>query len=182
MKRRRRSAGDGSLYYREDKQLWVAQHEGVYRYSKDKDKAREKLHKLLAQAEEIKLENITVERYMDQWFEYAKPNLKLATIKRYGEAIEVHIKPALVANTKLHTVEARTVQNMYSGMLRNGLSPSTINIVHSVLSSAFKRAAKWQLVGHNIMRDVDAPKVHRKEVEGHPQKYGASSQQHVQRR
>jgi integrase len=37
--------------------------------------------------------------------------------------------------------------------------------VHTVLSGAFKRAAKWQLVRHNIIRDVDAPKVHRREVQ-----------------
>jgi hypothetical protein len=37
----RRNAGDGSLYFRQDKGLWVAQHNGVYRYSKDKDKAKQ---------------------------------------------------------------------------------------------------------------------------------------------
>jgi ribosomal protein L20 len=36
---RRGAAGDGSLYYKADKGLWVAQHEGVYRYSKDKARA-----------------------------------------------------------------------------------------------------------------------------------------------
>lgn len=37
--------------------------------------------------------------------------------------------------------------------------------MHTVLSSAFKRAAKWQLVGSNIVRNVDAPKIARTEVE-----------------
>ncbi len=36
---RRGAGGDGSLYYRTDKGLWVAQHEGVYRFSKDKARA-----------------------------------------------------------------------------------------------------------------------------------------------
>jgi ligand-binding sensor domain-containing protein len=55
----RRSAGEGSLYYRADKGLWVAQHQGVYRYSKDEDKAKEKLDKLLSNADASKPENIT---------------------------------------------------------------------------------------------------------------------------
>ena len=56
----RRNAGDGSLYFRRDKGLWVAQYEGVYRYSKDKDKAKAKLRELLSNAHESKPENITV--------------------------------------------------------------------------------------------------------------------------
>ena len=48
---RRRAAGDGSLYYRSDRGLWVAQHNGVYRYSKDRAVAQAKLNELLTQAE-----------------------------------------------------------------------------------------------------------------------------------
>ena len=62
----RRNAGDGSLYYRADKKLWVAQYERVYRYSKDKDKAKAKLRQLLNQVEITKPENITVSTLLDQ--------------------------------------------------------------------------------------------------------------------
>jgi integrase len=118
----------------------------------------------MTEADEVKPENITVGKYIGQWFDFAKPNLKPSTIKRYNEAIEVHIKPAF-GNAKLHKLDARRVQDMYAGMLRDGLSASTVNIVHSVLSSAFKRAAKWRMVRHNIMADVDAPRIENKEVE-----------------
>jgi integrase len=159
----RRSPGDGSLYQRKDG-LWVAQYQGEYRYSKDKATAKSKLRKLMTEADEVKPKNITVGKYIDQWFEFAKPNLKPSTIKRYNEAIEVHIKPAF-GDAKLHKLDARTVQDTYAGMLRDGLSASTVNIVHSVLSSAFKRAAKWCMVWHNIMADVDAPRIENREVE-----------------
>ena len=78
----RRSAGDGSLYYRADKNLWVAQYNGVYRYSRNKDKAKAKLSELLNNAEASKPENITVATLLDQHLEYATPNLKFATVKR----------------------------------------------------------------------------------------------------
>ncbi len=65
----RRSAGDGSLYLRADKQLWVAQYNGVYRYSKDEDKAKEKLEELLSTAYASKPENIMVSTLIDPWLE-----------------------------------------------------------------------------------------------------------------
>jgi integrase len=160
----RRSPGDGSLYQRKTDGLWVAQYQGEYRYSKDKATAKSKLRKLMTEAEEVRPKNITVGKYIDQWFEYAKPNLKPSTVKRYREAIEVHIRPSM-GDTKLHKVDALTVQEMYAAMMRAGLSSTTVNIVHSVLSSAYKRAVKWRLVRHNIMADVDAPRIERKEVE-----------------
>jgi integrase len=162
--KRRRSAGDGSLYFREDKQLWVAQYNGVYRYSKDKDKAKQKLRELLRASESVKPENITAATLLDQWLEYASPNLKPGTIKRYREAIKIYIKPAL-GNERVATITAYQVQQQYSKWLAGDVSPNVIYLAHTVLSGAFKRAAKWQLVRSNIIRDVDAPKVHRKEVE-----------------
>jgi integrase len=159
----RRSPGDGCLYQRKDR-LWVAQYQGKYRYSKDKATAKSTLRTLMTEAEASLPENITVGKYIGQWFDYAKPNLKPTTIKRYSEAIEIHIKPA-VGDAKLHKMDALTVENMYAGMLRDGLSPGTVSIVHSVLSSAFRRAVKWRKVNLNIMADVDAPRIERKEVE-----------------
>ena len=159
----RRSAGEGSLYFREDKQLWVAQYNGVYRYSKDEDKAKQKLEELLSKADPYKPENITVSTVLDQWFEYQSQNIKPATAKRHSEVIRIYIKPAL-GHVKLRTLTAYNVQQQYSKWLASGTSPSTISHVHTVLSSAYKRAAKWQLA-HNIIRDVDAPKIKRSEVE-----------------
>jgi integrase len=160
----RRSAGDGSLYYRADNDLWVAQHQGVYRYSKDKDKAKQKLHELLSKADASKPDNITVSTLLDQWFEYQSQNIKPATAKRYREVIRIYIKPAF-GHFKLRTLTAYNVQQQYSKWLASGISPNTINHIHTVLSSAFKRAAKWRVVGHNIIQDVDAPKIQRNEVE-----------------
>ena len=91
----RRAAGDGSLYYRADKNLWVAQHNGVYRYGKDRAVAQEKLDELLSKAEATKPANITVSTLLDQWLAFATPNLKPASIKRYKEIIKIYLKAAL---------------------------------------------------------------------------------------
>src|SRR5215217_9531281 len=99
----RRSPGEGSIYKRKDG-LWVAQINGTYRYAKTEADAKAKLYKLLAGIEECKPENITLSALMDRWFEYAAPNLKPATIKRYREAIQIYIKPNL-GRTKLHKLD-----------------------------------------------------------------------------
>jgi integrase len=160
----RRSRGDGSIYKRKSDGLYVAQYKGRYRYSKDKATAKAKLLKLMTSAEEVVPENITTAAFMDRWMTFAEQNLKPATVKRYREAIKIYIKPNL-GDKKLHKVDALTVQQMYSQMLTDGLSPATVNLVHSVLSSAFKRAIKWDLLGTNVITNVDAPRIARAEVE-----------------
>jgi integrase-like protein len=60
---------------------------------------------------------MTVGTFMDQWFDFAKSNLKPCTIKRYREAIEIYITPTF-GDTELHKVNAFTVQDMYAQMLR----------------------------------------------------------------
>jgi integrase len=165
----RRNAGDGSLYFRRDKGLWVAQHNGVYRYNKDKDKAKAKLRELLNNAHESKPENITVSTLLDQSLEHASPNLKFATVKRYREVIKIYIKPSL-GGAKVSELTAYRVQQQYSKWLSRGVSPNVVYLAHPVLSGAFKSAAKWQLVRANVIRDVDAPKVQHKEIEGHPRR------------
>src|SRR5918994_4840376 len=160
----RRGAGDGSLYYRADKGLWVAQHQGVYRYSKDEDKAHAKLDELLSKADAAKPVNITVSTLLDQWLSLASPNLKPGSIKRYREVIRIYIKPALGTH-KLSSLTAYQVQHQYSKWLTQGISPNTVYKCHTVLSSGFKRAAKWQLISTNIIRDVDAPKVPHTQIE-----------------
>jgi integrase len=58
-----------------------------------------------------------------------------------------------------------TVQDMYASMQHGGLSPATVNLVHSVMSSACKRAVKWGVLHHNIIESVEAPRIVREEVE-----------------
>ncbi len=92
----RRSPGDGSIYQRKDG-LWVAQHGGKYRYAKTKKEARTKLLDLLTKAEETKPKNITLNTLLDKYMEAAKPNLKPRSIKRYTQAIRIHVENSIGA-------------------------------------------------------------------------------------
>jgi integrase len=163
----RRMRGEGSVYERKDG-YWVAQYKGRYRYAKTKQEAKRKLLELLKAGDVLQQPNsITVAAFMDRWLAFAEQNLKPPMVKRYRETIKIYIKPNL-GNTKLHKLDALTIQQMYSNMLRSGLSPATVNLVHSVVSSAFTRAVKWGVLQHNVIENVDAPRIQRKEVEVHP--------------
>jgi integrase len=160
----RRMKGAGSVYERKDG-YWVAQYKEQYRYAKTEREAKKKLLELIKAGETRKpCSKTTVAAFMDRWITFAEQNLKPATVKRYREAIEIHIKPNLGSN-KLHKLDAMTVQDMYASMQHGGLSPATVNLVHSVMSSACKRAVKWGVLHHNIIESVEAPRIVREEVE-----------------
>jgi integrase len=158
----RRESGTGSIYQRKDGS-WVAQLNGTYRYTKSKQEAKRKLRQLLQQADEIKPSSITVGTALDEYLKSSKQNLKPRAFKRNEQAIEADLKPAF-AKQKLHKLTARDIEDVYARKLRDGLSPASIRLIHSVLSSACKRAVRLKLVEHNVCKDVQTPRVDREEV------------------
>ena len=159
----RRGRGDGSVYQRKDGS-WVAQFQGKYRYAQTEDAAKLKLYKMLTGAEESKPNNITVRKLLDEYITHASINLKPRTVKRYREAIEVHLKPAL-GKDKLHELDAMRIEEVYAKKLEQSVSPSTIQLIHAVLSGALKRGVRLKLVQHNPCKDVEVPRIERAEVE-----------------
>jgi integrase len=159
----RRNAGEGSLYQRKDGS-WVAQFKGKYRYAKTKKLAQQKLLELRTESEATNPKNITVEKHLDEYIEAAQHNLKPRTVKRYRETIEKHLKPAL-GKKNLHKLDAIAIQDFYVKKLSEGKSPSTVQLIHAVLSSGLKRAVRWGRIEHNPCKDVEVPKMDRKEVE-----------------
>jgi len=159
----RREKGTGSVYQRKSGG-WVAQLNGKYRYARTKQEAKRKLRILLQQADEVKPTNITVSTALDEYLQSAKQNLKPRTITRYQIAIETHLKPAF-GKTKLHKLTAIEIEGVYARKLEDGLSASTIQGIHAVLSSAIKRAVRLKQAQTNVCRDVQTPKIVREEVE-----------------
>jgi integrase len=159
----RRAKGEGSVYQRKDG-LWVAQLNGKCRYAKTEEAAKAKLYKLLAGAEESKPENITVAKHLQDYLQHPQVHLKPRTVKRYREAIEAHLIPAL-GREKLHTLDAHRIEGVYATKLEQGLSPASIHVLHAVLSASLRRALRLGLIQHNPCKDVEKPRVEREEVE-----------------
>ncbi len=122
---------------------------------------------MLTGAEESKPKNIPVSKRLDEYITHASTNLKPRTVKRYREANEVQLKPAL-DRSKLHELDATRIEAVYAGKLEQGVSPSTIQLIHSVLSGALKQGVTLKLVQHNPCKDVGAPRIERAEMESLP--------------
>ena len=159
----RRTRGEGSVYRRKDGS-WVAQYNGKYRYARTEEAAKKKLYALLTGAEGSKPKNVTVAETLDGYISAAGANLKPRTVKRYREAVEVHLKPSL-GKKKLAELDALTIEGVYAKKLRDGVSPSTVQLINAVLSAALKRGVRLKLVAHNACKDVELPKIEREEVE-----------------
>ena len=159
----RRGRGDGSVYQRKDGS-WVAQFQGKYRYGQTEDAAKQKLYKMLTGAEWSKAKNITLSKPLDEYITHASTNLNPRTVKRYHGTISVHLKPA-IGRLKLHSLDALIIEGMYARKLSDGVSPSTIQLIHAVLSSAIKRAVRLKLVQHNVCKGVETQRIETKEVE-----------------
>ena len=88
---------------------------------------------------------------------------KQKTIDRYGGIIRKHIKPALsgIALTKLSPAD---VQDFETGLLRNGMNPNGVGLVHTVLNGSMKHALKMELITRNPVALVSPPKVVKQEA------------------
>jgi integrase len=107
---------------------------------------------------------MTLNAYLDQWLETAaKPGVSKRTFSDYEDLMRRYVRDVL-GSRKLSQVSPLEVQALYMNMQEKGLSGRTIRYTHSVLSSAFKQAVKWQLMTQNPAAVVDLPRHVRKEM------------------
>jgi hypothetical protein len=110
----RSSRGEGSVYQRKDG-LWVARYVAAgkrkYVYGKSKKAVTDKLRE--------------------------KDTVKERTWERHEQVVRLHLKPS-IGRVKLQKLNALDVQELYRTKLDSGLSPRTVQIVHTTLHKALK--------------------------------------------
>src|SRR3712207_3778489 len=72
----------------------------------------------------------------------------------------------MIGRRKLARLTALDVQGLYRDRLDSGLSPSTVNKIHTVLHKALSQAVRWDLIPRNPTDAVKAPRPVTKEM--HP--------------
>lgn len=75
----------------------------------------------------------------------------------------MHLKPSL-AKVRLDRLNAIQIQYLYRVKLDSGLSPRTVQIIHTNLHKALKQAVNWPLVPRNVIEAVDPPKPSKREI------------------
>ena len=77
--------------------------------------------------------------------------------------MDKHVAPAL-GNVRLSKLTPAHLQGFYRSKLDAGLSPRTVQYLHSVLHRALKQALRWRLVPRNVTEAVDPPRVRKEEM------------------
>jgi integrase len=65
---------------------------------------------------------------------------------------------------KLAKLNPAHVQGLYAAKLREGLKPSSVRYMHSVLRRSLEQAVRWNLIPRNQAAIVDPPKVWKEEI------------------
>ena len=104
---------------------------------------------------------LTVGDWLDTWFAKAiEPAKRPRKVRVYRDIIGKYLKPAL-GTIRLQDLSQLDIEKYYADRRReDSLSEATLQLHHSVVSSALKSAVKKRLVPHNEAADVEA-KPHR---------------------
>ncbi len=169
----KRGNGEGSVFQRKEDKKWVASitlEDGKRKvfYGKTKKEVTEKLIKARSEQQQgtlVTAPEQTVAQFLSDWLENTqKDNVRSRTYERYEEIIRLHITPVL-GRHQLQKLTAQHLQALYRNKRKEGLSPTTITIFHSILHNALDCAVKWNIVSRNICELVSPPRREHFEVQ-----------------
>lgn len=106
----------------------------------------------------------TVAQHMREWLDARRSQLRPRTWGNYERDVRLHINPGL-GTRRLAQVTPQMVNALYGDLLNKGLSPRAVQHVHVVLGRAFEDALKWGKLARNPVRQADAPKPQRRDMQ-----------------
>lgn len=171
---RKRANGEGTIYKRADGtwsgQYWTDALKGRKRktvYGKTKEQVRQKIAKAIAERDvgvHYDAKGMSFGELLDYWLEtFVAARVKRSTYENYEYVVRMHLRPTL-GSVKLDKLRSTHLQNLYADKLATGLSPRTVELVHTIAKAALKRAVRWEFVFRNVADSADPPKVPKKGV------------------
>jgi len=161
-KRRRRGRDEGSVYWSEERQRWVAEVTAGYspngkrrtkkKYSKTKTEATAKLKEMRKELDDKELiagKGITVKAAVEDWIQHGNNGKAPRTIELYEYLARVHVIPGLGAR-KLQDLTADDVDKWLDAKSKH-LSTSVLNKLKSILRRSITRAQKRDKVKRNVV-------------------------------
>lgn len=108
----------------------------------------------------------TLDEYLDVWLEtIAKPRLHPRTFGDYEDLMRLHVRDEL-GKIKLSDLKAIHIQKLYGELqTKKKLGARRVRYVHSVLSSALKKAVELDILPRNVAKLVQLPKQTKKEMD-----------------
>jgi integrase len=109
-------------------------------------------------------ERQTVAAYLQRWLrEFKESQVRYSTQQRYKQLVARHIEPA-IGRVILSKLTGMDVQTLMNAALKSGLSPRSVQYIHTTLRQALEQATKLDLVERNVASLVDPPTVPRHEI------------------
>jgi hypothetical protein len=166
---KRRSRGDGGLYWSEARQRWIAEvtvgytpaGKRIYRRGsgKTKTEAKAKLKEVIRDHDDgvaIAPHGFTVADAVTDWLAYGLTGRAPRTIEKYGYLCRGHIIPDLGAR-KLRNLSAEDVDRWLAAKAKT-LSTSTVQRLQECLNRAVDRAMARDKVKRNVVGLCGVPK------------------------
>lgn len=160
----KRGNGEGSIRQRDSDGLWEARitlDDGKRKslYGETRAEAAQKLRDALHDVGKgIPLvdERQTVKQYLSGWYESMRPQVRQSTYRRYGDYVN-HLIPALGKHS-LAKLAPQHLQAFYTKKLAEGLSPTTVHAIHSMLHRALEDALQMGLINRNVSEMLKPPR------------------------
>jgi integrase len=165
---KKRGRGEGTISYRKNEKRYEGRYvvqtsRGPRRkvvYGKDFDEARRKLNAAIKDRDDglvFDAEEMTLAEYLRSWLKGpAKRNVRPSTFARYEQLSRKHLIPAL-GSVRLKRLTALHLENLYEDKLDEGLSPRTVNYIHTTVSKALRHAVAKDLLRRNVASFAEAP-------------------------
>ena len=153
-------------YYvgKDAKGKWKQKWEGGWDSKKEAEKVLRQRITELEESYERKGESCLLKVYLQNWLDtYCKERLAPNTIRGYRVNVEKHIAP-YIGDIRLDKLKPTDIQGLYTKLLGNGLSGTSVRYVHNNLHKALSVAVRHQLLSRNPADYVDPPVVDRYEA------------------
>jgi integrase len=172
---KKRGNGEGSITKRRDGR-WMARYtvhtvKGPKRkhiYGRTRQEVAEKLSKAVSDRVGGLVfdgDHETLEAYLQRWIdEVLRGTVKQSTLENYAYIARLHIIPEL-GRVRLKALKSRDVRRLYREKLEAGLSPRTVQIIHTVLRKAMQQAVRDDVLPRNVCDAVTAPRQTKKEMQ-----------------
>jgi integrase len=110
----------------------------------------------------VEADTITVGHYLDLWLKTIEGTVSRHTYKDYEGKVRLHLKPAL-GKIRLKNLTRMDVQRLINQKAREGLSPRSIEYIHTTLSKALNAAVDADLARKNVAARMQLPQKHHSE-------------------
>ncbi|HVL83208.1 MAG TPA: site-specific integrase [Pseudonocardia sp.] len=164
MTRRQNANGEGSVWLRKDGR-WCAgafvrtvsgRMERRYVYGKTRKDVAGKLAELQKRHDSgvpAGSTTLTVERYLLEWLDHMKHQVRPQTLAGYENNVRLHLVPR-IGSKKLSRLTVRDVRVMVDDLRASDMSPRMVQWVHSTLRNALQHAFAEELVTRNVAKGV----------------------------